>query len=70
MRTRRSLTTAAILALTLTASTLSAANRDTTTGRSSQPDRPSIVMKVKRVLAGIVRAFEGPSIPIPAPVKD
>jgi hypothetical protein len=62
MRTRRSLTTALALALTLTAMTASAATRDAAPAR---PERPSIVAKVKRVLLGIIRSFEKPTVPIP-----
>lgn len=66
MRTRRSLTTALALTLVLTATTLSAATRDTTPARPTAPaDRPSIAAKVKRAVLGIIRAFEGPTLPIP-----
>lgn len=63
MRTRRSLTALA-LTLVLTASSASAAqSRDTSFDRA---DRPSIVTKVKRVLSGIIKAFNQPTVPIPS----
>jgi hypothetical protein len=66
MRTirRSTLTTAAALTLILTATTLSAATRDTTPA-PAQPERASIAVKVKRVLDRFLRAFETPTVPIP-----
>ena len=69
MRTRRSLTAALALTVALTATTLSAATRDTASGRSSQPQRPSIISIVKRILHDIIRAVPEPSVPIPGPTN-
>jgi len=63
MRTRRSIIAVVVLALTLTTGNLFAATRDTRP--VTQPERPSIVTKIKLLIIGVVRAFDEISIPKP-----
>jgi hypothetical protein len=69
MRTRRSLTTAAVLVIAL-ATTLPAGARSATP--APRDERPSLITIVKRAIDRVVHVFGGtPTVPIPeAPQAD